>query len=189
MSYRPIVIGPDTGVLAVTTNDPAQPRLDVPLSGEGTDPTVFLFKSSVPPIPASPIAFGTIYRGSSAPIVTLTIQNTGVGHLVIERLALGAGSSPDFALSNGPALPASVVPGGSVTVDVGYAPLQIGVDTGAIELLTNDRDGLLTVVNLSGEGVGCAPNQWDLDNDPANGCDPPYRSFEACVHRCSRYPR
>ncbi len=170
--YAPTTVGPDTGTLVITTNDPLLPRLEIPILGEGIDPTIFLFKSSVPPIPASPILFGSVYRQATPAPITLTIQNTGVGPLIVESLALTAGSSGDYTLSGLPALPISILPGGpGLNIDVHYAPLAVGQDTGAIEIHTNDRDTLLQVVALSGEAVGCPPNQWDLDNLPGNGCE------------------
>ncbi|MFO0725635.1 MAG: choice-of-anchor D domain-containing protein [Myxococcota bacterium] len=172
VSYAPMSVGPDSGTLSIATNDPLHPRLDIPIEGEGIDPTIFLFKSSVPPIPASPIAFGSVYRQSTPPPITLSIQNTGVGPLIIDTLELTAGSSADFVLGGLPTLPISIAPGGAgLDIQVRYGPQAVGQDTGAIQIHTNDRDAPLQIVSLTGEGVGCPPNLWDLDGSPGNGCE------------------
>jgi hypothetical protein len=172
LSYAPTAVGPDTGTLVLTTNDPLTPRLEVPLTGNGIDPTLFAFKSTVPPVPPSPIDFGRVYRGASPAPITLTLTNTGVGPLVIERIALTAGSSGDLSISPSLPLPATVLPGSpGLAVEVRYLPAAVGADTGAIELATNDRDTPVLIVSLLGEGTDCAPNTWDLDGSATNGCE------------------
>jgi len=170
--YGPTVIGPDTGSLVITTNDPLTPRLEIPLSGEGVDPNVFAFKSTVPPIPPSPIDFGRPYRGSTPPPVILTIQNTGVGRLLIQSAALTAGSSTEYTINVLSPLPALVAPGSpGLTIEVRYAPTAVGADNGAIEIRTSDRDTPTLIVALIGDAVGCPTNTWDIDNNPLNGCE------------------
>ncbi|MCC7385518.1 MAG: choice-of-anchor D domain-containing protein [Deltaproteobacteria bacterium] len=171
VQYAPLTVGTDTAMVVLATNDPLAPRIEIPLGGEGIDPTLFLFKSSVPPIPASPIDFGSVYRRSSPGPITLTIQNTGVGPLVLTRLELTAGSSGDFTLASLPALPATIAAQGSLAIEVRYLPSAVGADSGAIELGSNDRDNTPVLVALSGEGVGCPPNQWDIDGNPDTGCE------------------
>jgi hypothetical protein len=171
LRYEPRVIGPDTATLVVTTNDPLTPRLELPVTGEGIDPTLFLFKSTAPPVPASPIDFGGVYRGARPAPVTLTLQNTGVGPLVVQSIALTAGSSPELGLARVPALPATIPAGQALSVDVTYAPAAVGQDVGAVELRTSDLDLEVAIVNVLGEGVGCPTDRWDVDNDPANGCE------------------
>jgi hypothetical protein len=172
IAYAPFVIGADSGTLQIATNDPVEPVISIPLTGEGIDPTAFVFKSSTPPIPASPITFGQVYRGSTSAAITVTVQNTGVGPLVIEAIGLTAGSSADYQLRRLPNFPATVPVGtSSVAFDVLYAPGAVGADSGAIEIFSSDRDNAIIVLTLAGEGVGCPTNQWDIDNNPVNGCE------------------
>ncbi|MEQ8275037.1 MAG: choice-of-anchor D domain-containing protein [Deltaproteobacteria bacterium] len=171
VAYAPLALGTHTGTVAIDTNDPARPSIQIPVHGTGIDPTVFLFKSTVPPVPPSPIDFGAIYRGSIAAPVTLTLQNAGVGTLVVLDIVRSAGSSMDFTLTNTPTFPVMLPPGATTTVDIGYAPATVGQDSGAILITTNDRDTPSATIDLAGEGVGCAPNTWDIDMNPANGCE------------------
>ncbi len=171
--YSPQAVGQDNGTLVIDTNDPANPQVQIPLLGQGTQPSIFLFKSSAPPIPASPIVFGDVYRGSVSQPITLTLQNTGVGNLIISHLGLTAGSSSDFRISNIPALPTYLAGAStsSITLTIEYAPGAEGLDMGAIEIRTNERAQPVTNVALSGRGVGCPTNYWDVDRNSANGCE------------------
>ena len=132
--YAPLVVGPDIATLVLTTNDPATPRVEIPITANAIDPTTFLFKSSPPPIPASPVVFAPRYRGSPAPAITVIIQNTGVGPLRVDSISLGSGSSTDISLADIPALPGFVLPGtSSLTFSVNYMPSGLGADNGAID--------------------------------------------------------
>ncbi len=186
LHYAPMAVGPDTATLVLTTNDPLLPRVEVPITGEGIDPTLFAFKSTVPPVPPSPIDFGRVYRGAMPAPITLTLQNTGVGPLVIEQVVLTPGSSGELTIVPSPLPPAAVAPGGAqLTVEVRYLPAAVGADTGAIEIRTNDRDAPVLIVSLLGEGTNCAPNTWDVDGLPGNGCEYACTQRQPAVEICN----
>ncbi|MBI4818126.1 MAG: choice-of-anchor D domain-containing protein [Deltaproteobacteria bacterium] len=184
ITYSPMAIGPDAGSLELVTNDPARALAAVTLRGEGTDPTAFLFKSTIPPLPASPIDFGPVYRGALPEPITLSVQNTGTGHLLLSDVRLTLGSSPDFVVEV-PALPRSLSQGETIEVVVRYSPAVVGSDTGAIQILSNDRDSSPQTVAVTGSGTNClVPNTWDEDEDPSNGCEY-FCVYASSVERCN----
>ena len=173
--YMPLAVGADLAVLRLDSNDPARPRIDVSLAGNAIDPTVFVFKSTSPPLPVSPIDFGSQSAGTTSPPVTVTVQNTGFGALVINRIETVAGSSRDFILQALPALPAVVATGTtSVAFSVLYGPGTAGADTATIELESNDRDNSLVTIALLGEGTvspdAGVPVDSGIGLDAGGGC-------------------
>jgi len=167
--YAPLAVGSDVVSLDLISDDPAQPRATVAIAGEAIDPTVSLSKSVAPARPASPIEFGA--SAAASPAVRLFVQNAGTGSLSVQSVALTAGSSADFA-RDGPALPASLAAGtSSLTFAVRYEPNGIGADSGTIRIVTDDRDAPAVDVALSGERTPCPDNRWDINNDPADGCE------------------
>ena len=169
--YTPRTLRTHSDTIVITSNDPMRPRVEIPLAGVGVDPEIVVHKSTPPTMPASPIDFGTVYRQARSSEIILYVQNNGVGPLFLQGVQYSAGSSSDFVLSGTP-LPATLLPGtSSIALTLEYAPSAVGSDSAAIELYTNDRDQPVTTVTLLGEGVGCAPNTWDIDGDPNNACE------------------
>ena len=58
-----------------------------------------------------------------------------------------------FALSNVPALPASVPPLGAMTFDVVFAPDAVGSNAAALRIESNDADEPIVAVQLTGQGI------------------------------------
>ncbi len=94
----------------------------------------------------------------------LFLRNTGRNDLILSDLTFGEGSSADFlaACSNGGVFEdcpgdggaaLSVVAGRDLIVEVGYAPRDLGPDTGSFVLSLNAVDHRSLTVNLTGEGV------------------------------------
>ena len=70
--------------------------------------------------------------------------------------------NPNFHVAGTPAVPFSVPPGGSVTFDVIYAPVEAGSHTGFVRIVSNDTNAPIVDVDVEGNAVND-----DLDVSPA----------------------
>ncbi|MCB9791887.1 MAG: choice-of-anchor D domain-containing protein [Alphaproteobacteria bacterium] len=99
---------------------------------------------------ADALDFEEVVRGTR---VTLTFfaRNEGGGVLQVDSLALTEASDPTFSVD---ALEVDRIdPGEELPLRVSYAPEEIGVDWGELELITDDPERPTRRVSLSGEGV------------------------------------
>ncbi len=108
---------------------------------------------------AASLAFGTVTVGGSAAQTTV-VSNTGQGDLVVSSVARCNGTSAEFVAS-----PASftVLPGGSATVTVTYAPVDATTDGGCIAIASNDTAAGTQNVGVSGTGQAAPAAVADLD--------------------------
>jgi hypothetical protein len=99
-------------------------------------------------LPAN-INFGKVEIGINSEPQTITIRSIGS-----ENLTVSAISDPavPFSLSNVPALPLEIPPGGSETFDVGFSPGSAGAFNATITITSNDVDNPIQDISLSGEG-------------------------------------
>jgi hypothetical protein len=146
VSYSPSGEGARSGTLRVESNDEDEPVVTVPLTGEGV-------RRPVPIVDAQPpsVDFGEVVVGESA-LAVVTIRNSGMADLEIAGVGLGAGSSPDFAVTVGPAR-TRLPPGEASEVEVSYTPREAESDSGTLRIESNDPDATVVVVSLSGRGV------------------------------------
>jgi hypothetical protein len=106
------------------------------------------------------IDYGTVCVGSTVTGQEVTIQNVGTADLTVTDLTL---TNPvfDFGHQNVPTPPFTLAGGESVTFGVIYTPDAAGVDTGALEITSDDPDEGLVEVMLTGTGAicpGCVPS-------------------------------
>ncbi len=164
VTYSPVgAVGADSGLVRLTCNDPIQAEVLVSLSGIGTDPELVLEPAQ--------IDFGPIYQGFTAGPQLVTVRNGGFGTLEVTDIRLAIGSNPDYVMQNPPALPASLTPGQSVQVELYFTPSGSGLRTAAVEVAGSDVDNPLLSVPISGSGTDCEPGTWDINEDPADGCE------------------
>jgi hypothetical protein len=147
VDYTPSGLGLDNGTLEIDSDDPDEPVVSVPLSGEGVAPAqqcdIFANKSA--------IDYGSVRVGSPA-TTNVVVGNTGDGPCVIS--ALNVTGSTDFAVvSPTPPLPITVDPGAGKGIFVRYLPSDLGPDTGTLEIDSNDLDEPSIPIALSGTGV------------------------------------
>lgn len=154
VTYTPSDVASDSGSLAITSNDPDEPTVTVPLSGNGIAPTLDCTISVLP----LALNFGDVIVGNSATLTT-TVSNSGSADCVVDALTL-AGST-DFSLGN-ISLPLIIAPGMSADVPVVYTPSATGSDSGSLDVSNNDPDQPLITVSLSGNGVAPAVVDYDI---------------------------
>ena len=144
VTFAPVAEGRDEGILSLLSNDINQPLSeDIALVGNGVAPPLDPCDFSVAP---ASLAFGSLTIGSSSTLSTMVTNNGGTA---CSLTALVAGSG-EFTLAT--ASPVAVAAGGSASVSVDYAPIDVGTDSG--DLTLTDAVTAQTVdVGLSGSGV------------------------------------
>jgi hypothetical protein len=143
VEYTASVTGPASGSVDITSNDPNESPVAVPLSGNGI--------AGVPDINPSPTALvlGDVEIGQTV-TGDVAIQNVGTGTLNISSISL-AGTNADFALTG--TLPTSIAPGHQAIVTVSYSPSAIGGATETLSIVSDDPDESPLVVAVSGNGL------------------------------------
>lgn len=113
--YRPTDGGADQGALIITTDAPSSPSIRVPLCGTGVAPAL-----CARPVP---LDLGAVPPGRTA-TGTLTLESCGLEPLELSALGLSSDaahpSDPAFTLGAAPALPLSLAPGQTTTVEVRF---------------------------------------------------------------------
>ncbi len=158
VTYTPADTSPDTGSLAIGSNDPAQPTANVALTGTG----VAAAACSIQVSPAA-LDFGAVPLGSSQTRTT-TVTNAGNSNCTVNSLALAGGS--ELALgSSVPAPPVTLIPGESLAVAVTYTPNDVGSDAGTLTIGSTDPGQPTVVVSLAGSGVA-TPSACSVSVNP-----------------------
>ena len=164
VTFAPTVTGGHEGRLDIESNDPELPLVEVSLFANGIDPDLFV-------MPFPPIDFGQVYRGQHRDEV-LHVAKAGVGPLRIDAIEMSIGSSQDFTLLDVPDMPVVLQTAADVIqVTVRYLPPAVGDDSGAVRIDSSDLDNPSRLIALQGEGIGCAEGHWDINGDPADGCE------------------
>lgn len=94
--------------------------------------------------------------------LTFTITNTGPADPDASSIALGAGSSTDFAITSG-AASILLAPGANTTVQVTYSPSDEGADSGTLLIDSDDSDDPTVTVSLYGNGVPVPGPEIDVN--------------------------
>jgi hypothetical protein len=122
--------GPHAADLVLTSNDPATPRLVVPIRAEGGAPILF--------VTPNPLGFGRVNEGVGA-AQTVTIANDGLHELTLTSVDLGGDVGFVLDAAAGLPLPRTLQPRESVAVVVALQP-----DAGLVARAGRDlRDDLV----------------------------------------------
>jgi ASPM-SPD-2-Hydin domain-containing protein len=155
VSYGPTGVGADTGCLAVASDDPASPMVNLALAGSGV-------AQAAPAIALQPDAldFGTVTVGGSATRAS-QVRNTGSAVLHVGGVAACAGTSQEFTWTL--ATPLELQPGGSATLPVVYTPLDAGADQGCLSIASDDPAHPTAALALAGDGAAPGHGLGDVD--------------------------
>ncbi|HZV80830.1 MAG TPA: choice-of-anchor D domain-containing protein, partial [Geobacteraceae bacterium] len=104
--------------------------------------------------------FGTVTVGGASTLST-QVQNLGSAGLNVTAINACTGTSGEYTSS--PAAPFSVAAGGSQNLSVTYTPVDGTVDTGCLQIVSNDPATAVATLNLS--GAGSVPTSQALDID------------------------
>ncbi len=145
VAFTPDSVGSKQAFLSLTSNDPDNNPVFIPLSGIGIEPKIKLSSAQ--------LTFGDVLVGEDS-ITTVRVWNDGNIDLVITTVAL-TGNNPDqFTLVNLPQPPVVLQPGvDTLALEIRFAPTTIGTKTAAIEFISNDPDDSPLDVPLAGIGV------------------------------------
>jgi hypothetical protein len=138
VQYAPSDIGDDAGSIEVLGDAGSAA---VALTGRGVGPVLDVSPTS--------LGFGNVLVGGSS-TASFTVTNTGSAPMEVASIMLGPATSADFTLGTVPAQPFSLPAGGSLVIEVTYAPTDVGPDAGKVEVHTDAGDA---EVQLSGNGV------------------------------------
>src|SRR6266404_3163839 len=144
VSFAPNSSGNVTGTLTVTT-DAGVASPQVALSGTAT-----AAPQQISLNPAS-LNLGTITVGGTGN-GTATVSNVGGSNLTVSLISVNGGP---FGVS-GITTPSTIVPGGSITLNVTYSPTIAGSNSGAISFTSNDPLTPTSTISLAGTATAAA---------------------------------
>jgi hypothetical protein len=154
-----------SGTLSIISNASNSP-LSISLSGLGIAPSISV-------APAS-LDFGRETVDTASVQQSVTVSNPGQLTLAVGQVSV---TPLEFRLS-GPAPPLSILPGGSVTYGVSFAPTAAQTFSGSLTITSNAYTGAATT-SLSGTGVlastvlNVTPISLNFDNEIVNTTSPP----------------
>lgn len=155
VTYEPSDAGPDVGEFIITSSDPSNPTLSVPLSGNAEFPPQECAIGSTP----TSLNFGDVESGTTAAL-SVTIGNSGNGDCIISELSING--STEFNLPAIPTLPVTIPPNGSLDLPVNYLPIDTGLDSASLLITSNDPVLPVLTVALSGNGVLTSVTDIDI---------------------------
>jgi hypothetical protein len=122
-------------------------------TGDGPPESPTDTDTGTPDIAVSPsnLSFGAVPPGGSATLGVM-VSNIGDGDLDVIAVSLGGGTSSDFAITSTDGLPAVLAPGEMAEVEVTFTPMGTALETGTLEIQSDNPDEALAVVDLSGSG-------------------------------------
>jgi hypothetical protein len=142
--FSPSGTGAAAGNLTIESNDPVNPSLSVPMTGNTP--------AGAPAITVAPsrLEFGTVTVGQSKSL-SVTIGNNGSAGLSVTSIG-GGGSEITFA----PLPPYTLPPRASQTVTVTWRPAAAGAISPTLSIASNDPASPNVAVAVSGTGAAAA---------------------------------
>ena len=145
VSFLPTELGPAEGLIRVTSDDPDEAVVEVPVFA------VDVLEAPTPAIAWSPssLDWGLVPSGGAV-TMSVTVSSVGTADLELSDIHLDGATSADFTLEVNPA-PATLPPSHTTQIDVVYAPSDEVADAGTLVIVNNDPDTPVVEVPLSGE--------------------------------------
>jgi hypothetical protein len=145
VTFSPAAVGDAEATIVISSNDPSSPAT-LQCAGRGVQPGLPRLATN----PSTETNLGTV-TPTSPRSIPIQLFNVGTADLQIANIALGADGSTDFSLSQVPALPAMISPGGELDVVVAYNPTS---NQNVIATLAITSDDLIPVQNVTIAGTG-----------------------------------
>lgn len=155
--FTPSAAGASNGILSITEST-SSAVLSVALSGTGTAEATPATLTATPPS----VTFTGGQVGSTQ-TQTVTLQNTGGESATISQDSV-AGTG--FSIS-GLSTPLTLVPGGTASVTVTFAPQASGTVTGSVAISSNASNANLTI-SLNGSATGVPQGQLSVSPGTIN---------------------
>lgn len=141
--FNPSGTGVRTANIILHSNDSDESSYEFAIEGEGIDPNInitgngaIIANDDATPSVIDHTEYGTVTAIGGFETRTYTVQNTGVGDLIVSNITIPNGSG-DFVVS-GISFPVTVPSSSSTTFTVTYAPLSAGQKNVTINVLSND---------------------------------------------------
>jgi Abnormal spindle-like microcephaly-assoc'd, ASPM-SPD-2-Hydin/Protein of unknown function (DUF1573) len=155
VTFTPASVAAAIGSLGITSSDPVNPSITVPLSGTGSSTATGQLSAN----PAS-LSFGTMGTGTTSS-KQVVVTNTGNAAVNISKVSTGVAG---LKLS-GVTAPATLNPSQSVTLDATFAPSSAGSISGSISIASNAGNSPLTIpVNgtAAQPGLSISPSSFNF---------------------------
>jgi outer membrane protein OmpA-like peptidoglycan-associated protein len=160
VSFTPTSVGAKSGTIRITSNDPDNPTIDIPLTGTGIAPHATVMVSAA-------MNFGTVEVGSSGAAKTLTITNDGSSPLTVSSAALVTGDPDNGNWSVTGTLDPNPIPVGQSRVfTINCVPITDGTLDATFRVSSNsvpDNGTIDTVLTCSGNRATVTLNDTDHD--------------------------
>jgi centrosomal CEP192-like protein/HYDIN/CFA65/VesB family protein/ASPM-SPD-2-Hydin domain-containing protein len=142
VTFSPTAAGSATGNLSITSNDPVNPTVSIPLTGSGTSAATGELNAN-----STSLSFGTVTTATSAEKQIL-LTNTGNAAVKISSIT---SVGPAFS-TTGVTTPAMLSPSQSATLTASFSPAAAGSSTGTITIVSDAANSPLKIV-MSGTGA------------------------------------
>jgi len=139
--FTPSAVGTTTGTLTITDGVTGSPQ-SVALAGIGTAANT---TGTISVSPTS-LAFGSQVLNTASAGKAITVTNTGSVNVTVSSVAASGAYSETGTCSG-----ATLTPGQTCTITVGFTPVVTGATTGTITI-TDNATGTPQIVNLTGSG-------------------------------------
>lgn len=150
VQFNPTATGAASGKLTINSSSSTESMTEVALSGMSVAaPNPQLTVS------AGSLSFGNVSVNTST-TQPLTLTSTGTMPVAISAAAI---SGEGFSLSGGTALPITLAPKQSLTLQVHFNPTSIGILSGQLEIRSTSSTGSSTTISLRGIGIEVASPQ------------------------------
>ena len=159
VQFDPTATGPASGEITISSDSSTGGTAAVTLSGTST--------TDVSPqlsVSTASLSFGSVTVGSPT-TQSVTLTSTGTSPVTVNSAAI---TGTGFTFVGGVALPVTLNPSQSVTLQVQFDPTVVGPASGAITISSNSSTGATPVVTLSGMSTAATSPQLSLSAGQLN---------------------
>jgi hypothetical protein len=153
--FAPVSTGLKTAALHIANNDSDENPFDITITGTGIGGAPEIAVEQPPGTNlvdgVSSRDFGSVAVGTNTSL-TFTITNSGNANLTGLGITIDGADSARFTVTTNPTAP--VIPSGSTTFTVRFAPVDTGVKTAALHIANNDSDENPFDITITGTGTG-----------------------------------
>lgn len=141
--------GPIAGNVVVTTDDPINPTVTVPIAGSVGQATLSVGSNA--------LDFGGVATDNRtsphAASLPVTLSNTGNCALTVTSLAITGPAAGDYSVVGAPALPLTIGSGATVTLTVQFNPTAAGTRNASLTVGSSDPAHPSVAMSLTGQGL------------------------------------
>jgi uncharacterized protein DUF1566/peptidase C13-like protein/HYDIN/CFA65/VesB family protein/Ser-Thr-rich glycosyl-phosphatidyl-inositol-anchored membrane family protein len=150
-SYNWAVTGPDS-FNCMLKMEP----LEAGYESKGTIQGLFTIDNPTMSVDQPSHNYGSAIVGSSCPVKTFTITNTGLGGLQINNVSITGQDTSDFLITSNGCTGQALQPSDLCTIDVEFCPTSTGEKNAKLSISSNDPTEPLIELSLAGLGLNPA---------------------------------